>query len=79
MTAVDHSISEGLRERKKAKTRLALAVAEELAVDRPTCFVDLSPLRDPDLLPATVEQALGLQAGERPAPEAVAELDTIGG
>jgi predicted ATPase/DNA-binding SARP family transcriptional activator len=54
------------------KTRLALAVAEELSVDRPARFVDLAPLRDPELLPATVEQALGLQDGERPVHEAIA-------
>src|SRR6185312_2625123 len=55
------------------KTRLALAVAEELSAEWPARFVDLSPLRDPGLLAATVEQALGLQDGERPAVEAIAE------
>ena len=55
------------------KTRLALAVAEELSAERPARFVDLSPLRDPGLLAATVGQALGLQDGERPAAEAIAE------
>jgi predicted ATPase/DNA-binding SARP family transcriptional activator len=55
------------------KTRLALAVAEELSAEWPARFVDLSPLRDPGLLAATVEQALGLQGGERPAAEAIAE------
>ena len=42
------------------KTRLALAVAEELAAERPARFVDLSPLRDPELLAQTIAQALGL-------------------
>jgi predicted ATPase len=55
------------------KTRLALAVAEELSAEVPARFVDLSPLRDPELLPATIEQALGLQDGERPAEETIAE------
>jgi predicted ATPase/DNA-binding SARP family transcriptional activator len=55
------------------KTRLALAAAEELSVDRPARFVDLSPLRDPELLPATVEQALGLQDGEQPPLQAIAQ------
>jgi DNA-binding SARP family transcriptional activator len=55
------------------KTRLALAVAEELSAEWPARFVDLSPLRDPGLLAATVEHALGLQGGERPAAEAIAE------
>jgi predicted ATPase/DNA-binding SARP family transcriptional activator len=55
------------------KTRLALAVAEELSAERPARFVDLSPLRDPGLLAATVEQALGLQDGQRPAAQAIAE------
>jgi predicted ATPase/DNA-binding SARP family transcriptional activator len=55
------------------KTRLALAVAEELSEEWPARFVDLSPLRDPGLLAATIEQALGLQDGERPAAEAIAE------
>jgi predicted ATPase len=54
------------------KTRLALAVAEELSTECPALFVDLSPLRDPGLLAATVEHALGLQDGERPAAEAIA-------
>jgi predicted ATPase/DNA-binding SARP family transcriptional activator len=55
------------------KTRLALAVAEELSAEWPARFVDLSPLRDPGLLAATVEQALDLQDGERPAAETIAE------
>jgi predicted ATPase/DNA-binding SARP family transcriptional activator len=55
------------------KTRLALAVAEEVAAEWPARFVDLSPLRDAGLVGGTVEQALDLADGTRPAPEAVAE------
>jgi predicted ATPase/DNA-binding SARP family transcriptional activator len=55
------------------KTRLALAVAEELSAELPARFVDLSPLRDPGLLPATVEHELDIQDGERPAAAAIAE------
>jgi len=54
------------------KTRLALAVAEDLAAEVPACFVDLSALRDPELLPATIEQELGVQDGERPPAGAIA-------
>jgi predicted ATPase len=46
------------------KTRLALAVAEELSAEIPVRFVDLSPLRDAELVPQTVAHALELQDGE---------------
>jgi predicted ATPase len=46
------------------KTRLALAVAEELSADTPARFVDLSPLRDPALVAQTVGEAFGLQGDE---------------
>ncbi|HEX5502184.1 MAG TPA: tetratricopeptide repeat protein [Thermomicrobiales bacterium] len=52
------------------KTRLALAVAAALQGDYPdgATFVDLSALRDPALVPATVAQAVGLrESGARDA------------
>ena len=44
------------------KTRLAIQVAAQLAVDfgDGAWYVDLAPLTDPDLVPATVARALGL-------------------
>jgi len=50
------------------KTRLSLQVASDLLDDFPdgVCFVQLAPLRDPDLVATTLAQALGLQeTGER--------------
>ena len=52
------------------KTRLAPAVAAGLGDDFPggVAWVDLAPLADPDLVAATVAQALGVrEAGDRPA------------
>jgi predicted ATPase/DNA-binding SARP family transcriptional activator len=46
------------------KTRLALAVAEEVAAETPGRFVDLSPLRDPELVGPTIAQALELPDAE---------------
>src|SRR6266699_3197155 len=45
------------------KTRLSLQVATDLLDDFPdgVCFVQLAPLRDPDLVAPTLAQALGLQ------------------
>ncbi|HEX9234980.1 MAG TPA: adenylate/guanylate cyclase domain-containing protein, partial [Actinomycetota bacterium] len=52
------------------KTRLALEVASRRADRHPdgVFFVDLSPIRDPALVPSTVIQALGLkERADRPA------------
>src|SRR5215217_3772483 len=54
------------------KTRLALAVAHDLAgsLAGGVCFVPLDPIRDPGLLVATIAQALGLrEMGGRPLTE----------
>jgi predicted ATPase/transcriptional regulator with XRE-family HTH domain len=47
------------------KTRLAVTVAAELAAVYPdgVVFVDLAPVRDPRLVPATIARALGLREG----------------
>jgi predicted ATPase/transcriptional regulator with XRE-family HTH domain len=50
------------------KTRLALQVASDLRVPFRTgvCFVALAPIRDPDLVPAAIAQALDLhEAGDQ--------------
>ena len=56
------------------KTRLALAVAADLAGDYAdgACFVELAPLADPDLLPQQVLTALGLR--EEPGQSPLATL-----
>jgi predicted ATPase/serine/threonine protein kinase/DNA-binding CsgD family transcriptional regulator/Tfp pilus assembly protein PilF len=41
------------------KTRLALAVAQEFPGN--VIFVSLAPVRDPDLVPTTIAQAIGIQ------------------
>ncbi len=59
------------------KTRLALALAERVQdrFEDGAVFVDLSPLRDPRLVPATIARALGLQtAAGRPVVEALADF-----
>ncbi len=45
------------------KTRLALQVAADLLDDFPdgACFVPLAPISDPDLVPSTIAQMLGLK------------------
>jgi predicted ATPase/class 3 adenylate cyclase len=56
------------------KSRLALRVAAELLTRYPdgSCFVDLAPVTDPDLVPAAVAKALGVpEAAERPILEQV--------
>jgi predicted ATPase len=57
------------------KTRLALAVAEEIAPDLRdgAVFVDLAAVRDPALLAPTIASALGVQEGERTLAEAIAD------
>ena len=57
------------------KTRLALAVAAELAETfaHGAVFVDLAPLTDPALVPAAIAGALGVQgASNLPLPERLA-------
>src|SRR4051812_29422564 len=46
------------------KTRLAIAVAARVVDAFPdgAWFVDLTPLRDPELVPSAIAQALGVQA-----------------
>jgi predicted ATPase/DNA-binding SARP family transcriptional activator len=57
------------------KTRLALAAAAELAPELGdgVVFVDLSPVREPELLGASIAQALGLGDGEKPVQETLVE------
>jgi predicted ATPase/transcriptional regulator with XRE-family HTH domain len=58
------------------KTRLALAVASELIAAYPdgTAFVDLTPLHEARLVPATIARALGVvEGGGRSARELVEE------
>src|ERR1700746_1194760 len=45
------------------KPRLGIALAAEVAGDYPdgVFFVPLAPVRDPDLVPSTIAQSLGLQ------------------
>src|SRR2546423_13575473 len=53
------------------KTRLSLQVAIDLLDDFAdgVCFVPLAPVGDPELVVATIAQALGInEAGERPLP-----------
>jgi predicted ATPase/DNA-binding winged helix-turn-helix (wHTH) protein len=57
------------------KTRLGLEVARRLLPEFPdgVCVIELAPLSDPDLVPATVATALGLDlAGDVVSPERVA-------
>ncbi len=59
------------------KTRMALAVAEKLAGAFPdgVAFVSLAAIRDPDLVPVTIAQALGIRdSGNRPLPEQICEF-----
>jgi predicted ATPase/DNA-binding CsgD family transcriptional regulator len=57
------------------KTRLALRVAEAVAADFPDglSFVSLAEVREPDLIPSTIAQALGVrEAGHRGLVEGIA-------
>jgi non-specific serine/threonine protein kinase len=54
------------------KTRLAVEAAHALAPEfaEGVCFVDLAPVRDPDLVGAAIAQALGVpETGDRPLAE----------
>src|SRR5262245_64482038 len=56
------------------KTRLALQVATDLAAEFAdgVCFVDLAPIRDPNLVGSTIASALGVQeTGNLPIAEAL--------
>jgi predicted ATPase/transcriptional regulator with XRE-family HTH domain len=56
------------------KTRLSLQVAFDLRVafSAGVCFVALAPIRDPDLVPAVIVQALDVhEAGDRPLIESL--------
>jgi predicted ATPase/DNA-binding SARP family transcriptional activator len=57
------------------KTRLAIAVAVELARSRSpdVVFVDLAGIDDPALLPATIARALGVQEADTPLAESLAD------
>lgn len=59
------------------KTRLALAIAAELAPELAggSVFVDLAPVADPALLPTGIAQALGVDPGDDPL---AAVADEIG-
>ena len=59
------------------KTRLAIQAAQEMRRAFPdgTCLVELASLRDPDLLPQTVSDALGMR--EHPALDPSKALDTF--
>src|SRR5438876_6583477 len=54
------------------KTRLCIALAAEVAAEYPdgVYFVPLAPVRDPQLVPSTIAQSIGLQdARDRPLME----------
>ncbi len=57
------------------KTRLALAVAEELGAELRdgALFADLAPLTDTELVAPAIAEVVGAQEDERPVVEAVAE------
>jgi predicted ATPase/DNA-binding SARP family transcriptional activator len=57
------------------KTRLALAVADELGPDLHdgAAFVDLAAVQDASLLGSTIAHALGIQEGDEPLSRAVGE------
>ncbi len=59
------------------KTRLALAAAHSLAplLERSVHFVDLAGVKDPDVVPASIAQAIGVQdSGSQPLRLVVAEV-----
>jgi predicted ATPase/DNA-binding CsgD family transcriptional regulator len=55
------------------KTRLAIAVAQEVetAFEAGAAFVELAPVRDPELLPSTVATALGISTTRRKVMDAI--------
>jgi predicted ATPase/DNA-binding SARP family transcriptional activator len=57
------------------KTRLALAVADELGRERRdgAVFVDLAGVSDPGLIGSAIAETLGVHEGERPLVQAIAE------
>jgi predicted ATPase/DNA-binding SARP family transcriptional activator len=57
------------------KTRVALAVAHELAPDLAggATFVDLAPVQDPSLVGSAIAEALGVPEGARQAVDVIAE------
>ena len=59
------------------KTRLALEVASRVQHDfaHGACFVQLAAIRDPDLVPFAIAQALGVrESGDRPVAEVLATV-----
>ena len=55
------------------KSRLALEVAADAAMDRPVHLVGLAPVTDADLVPNAIARALGVRESGEPALEAVAD------
>src|SRR5688500_11046475 len=51
------------------KTRLALRLAELCEFDRPTVFVPLAPLAQPELVPLAIAEALGVSESAGRTPE----------
>ena len=63
------------------KTRLACAAAVRVAVEFPdgVCFVDLSSVEEPALVPASIAQAVGVQeSGSEPLEAILSEVLAAG-